>query len=63
MLAHVQSAALIIAIALIVSGAILELRGEIIEARRTGAGALEWTWIILPVLFLVLLVWMTVRAD
>lgn len=58
-----QLAALIIAVALIAAGAIMELRAEIVEARRTHAGWLEWTWIVLPVLFLGLLVVLSARAG
>lgn len=63
MLADVQLAALIIAGVLIVVGAVMELRAEVAEARRTSAGFFEWTWIILPVLFLVLLVVLSARAG
>jgi hypothetical protein len=63
MLGDVQLAALIIAGLLIAVGAIMELRAEIAQARRDDAGWLEWTWIVLPVLFLALLVVMSARAG
>ena len=59
MLANVQLTALIIAAVLILVGGAYELRAEIVQARRTHAGTLEWIWISLPVLFLVLLVWLS----
>ena len=63
MLADVQMAALIIAGVLIVVGAVMELRAEVAEARRNSAGPLEWTWIILHVIFLGLLVVLSARAG
>jgi heme/copper-type cytochrome/quinol oxidase subunit 2 len=63
MLADVQMAALIIAGVLIVVGAVMELRAEVAEARRNSAGFLEWTWIILPVIFLGVLVVLSARAG
>ena len=63
MLADVQMAALIIAGVLIVVGAVMELRAEVAEVRRNAAGPLEWTWIILPVIFLGLLVVLVARAG
>lgn len=63
MLAVVHVAALIIACVLIGVGAVMELRAEIVEARRTAAGWLEWTWIAIPVALLVVLVVWSARTG
>ncbi len=49
-------AAFIIAMVLILVGGLIELRNEIVVARRDRVGVVEWIWIILPVVFLALVV-------
>ncbi len=63
MLADVRLAAFIVAMVLILVGGLSELRQEIIEAKRTQAAALEWVWIILPVVFLALVVILAAEAG
>lgn len=48
--------AFIAAMILILVGGLIELRNEIVVARRDRVGVGEWIWIILPVLFLALVV-------
>lgn len=49
-------AAFIVAMVLILVGGLIELRNEIVVARRDRVGVVEWIWIILPVVFLALVV-------
>ncbi len=55
--------AFIIAMVLILVGGLIELRNEIVAARREKASAVEWAWIVLPVLFLALIVILAAEAG
>lgn len=55
--------AFIIAMVFILVGGLVELRNEIIAARRERLGVVEWVWIILPVVFLAVVVILAAEAG